>query len=131
MAWSNVPEGTKSLAVLFEEAPATPGEQPRALWVVYNIPATFFSLPEGIRFSENPLEFPGVVEGKNDFGRLGYRGPLPKPGRTFRYAFRVFALDRVLNLPREATREHLIRSMKGHVLAQGQFDGTYRRRAAV
>jgi hypothetical protein len=62
------------------------------------------------------------VQGANDFGKSGYRGPCPPPG-THRYSFKIFALDRELDLRSGAKRSQVDAAMKGHVIAQGELVG--------
>jgi Raf kinase inhibitor-like YbhB/YbcL family protein len=67
------------------------------------------------------------VEGTNDFGKSGYGGPCP-PAGTHRYYFRIFALDRELDLPFGAKRAQIDAAIKGHVIAQGELMGRYSRK---
>ena len=59
--------------------------------------------------------------------RLGYGGPCP-PSGTHRYFFKIYAIDRVLDLPSKTTKRHLLDAIKGHVLAQGELMGRYARK---
>ena len=68
----------------------------------------------------------GSIHGVNDFGKLGYGGPCP-PGGTHRYFFKVYALDQVLLLQPGATKKDVMNAMRGHILAQGELMGKYRR----
>jgi Raf kinase inhibitor-like YbhB/YbcL family protein len=109
-----IPADVSSLAVLVEDPDAPAGNWVH--WVVWNIkPAE--------EIGENSI--PGI-EGVNDFRKHHYGGPCP-PSGTHRYFFRVFALDRQLNLPADAGKEALQKSMQGNILAQGELMGTYRR----
>ena len=63
----------------------------------------------------------------NDFGRIGYNGPCPPPGQNHRYFFKVYALDATLGLESGATKSQLEAAMSGHILAQGEMIGKYRR----
>jgi hypothetical protein len=67
------------------------------------------------------------VQGTNDFGKSGYGGPCP-PSGTHRYYFRIFALDRELDLPVGAKRSQLDTAMKSHVIAKGELMGRYARK---
>ena len=69
----------------------------------------------------------GAKQGKNDFGNIGYGGPAPPKGKAHRYFFKLYALDIVLDLPTGANKAELEKAMKGHILAEGQFMGTYKR----
>jgi len=123
LSWSGVPAGAKSLALVCEDPDAPRGNWVH--WVLYDLPPTATGLPEGVPPSER-LES-GGVQGKNDFGRIGWGGPAP-PSGTHRYFFRLYALDSRLDLPPGATRAQLSRAMEGHVRAEGELMGTYSRR---
>lgn len=66
-------------------------------------------------------------KGKNDFGRIGYNGPCPPPGKAHKYFFKVYALDITLDLKSGATEFQLEAAMSGHILAQGEMIGKYGR----
>src|SRR5438128_2167054 len=92
LEWSDVPEGTKSLALICDDPDAPRGTWVH--WVVFNIPAERKDLPE----AQPPRgSLPsGARQGKNDFGKLGYGGPAPPPGKPHRYMFKLYALDTTL-----------------------------------
>lgn len=115
--WSSPPAGTKSLAVIVEDPDAPGGTFIH--WVLFGVPPDTRSLGEG-------ASAPGST-GQNDFGRSGYGGPCPPPGRPHHYHFKVFALDRELDLPAGASAGELHRAMRGHILAQGEVVGTFGR----
>jgi Raf kinase inhibitor-like YbhB/YbcL family protein len=123
LAWSGVPEGTKTLALISDDPDAPVGTWVH--WVLYNIPAGVTELPEGIP-SDATLKN-GAKHGITDFKRLGYGGPCP-PGGTHRYYFKLYALDTVLELEAGCTKKELLAAMEGHVLADGQLMGKYARR---
>ena len=87
-------------------------------WMVWNISPQTNAIAEG--------SAPKGVHGTNDFGKSGYGGPCP-PSGTHRYYFKIFALDRELDLPTGAKRSQLDAAMKGHVVAQGELLGRYSR----
>jgi Raf kinase inhibitor-like YbhB/YbcL family protein len=93
-------------------------------WVIFNLPAGTAELQEAIP-PEKDLKS-GAKQGRNDFRKIGYGGPCP-PGGTHRYYFKLYALDTVLSLPAGATRAELLRAIEGHILAQGQLMGKYKR----
>ena len=64
------------------------------------------------------------MQGKNDGGKIGYMGPAPSSG-THRYFFRLYALDRMLDLGVRATHKEVSDAIKGHVLAQAELMGRY------
>jgi Raf kinase inhibitor-like YbhB/YbcL family protein len=114
---TSVPPGAKSL-VLIADDPDAPGGL-FTHWLVWNIAPQTNSIAEGTA--------PKGVHGTNDFGKSGYRGPCPPPG-THRYSFKIFALDRELDLSSGAKRGQLDAAMKGHVIAQGELTGRYSRK---
>jgi hypothetical protein len=70
----------------------------------------------------------GGVQGRNDFGNIGYGGPCPPPGRPHRYFFKLYALDIELRVKTGATKKDIVAAMQGHVLTQAEVIGTYQRR---
>ena len=122
LEWTAGPAGTKSFALICDDPDAPMGTWVH--WVIYDIPPTTLMLAEGITREK---ELPGGgTQGINDFRRIGYGGPCP-PGGTHRYFFRLYALDTVLGLKPGITRDQLLKAMKGHILAEAQTMGTYKR----
>jgi Raf kinase inhibitor-like YbhB/YbcL family protein len=70
------------------------------------------------------VDLPGAVQGKNDFKKLGYGGPAP-PSGTHRYFFKLYALDKMLDLKEGATKDDVVKAMKDRVVAQGQLMGKF------
>ena len=94
-------------------------------WVIFNIAADSRELSEAVPVQ---AELPsGSLQGKNDFGRMGYAGPCPPSGRPPRYQFTVYALDSRLGLTAGVAKTQLLTAMQGHVLAQGELSGRYQR----
>jgi Raf kinase inhibitor-like YbhB/YbcL family protein len=63
----------------------------------------------------------------NSFERIGYGGPCPPPGKAHRYFFKLYALDKKLDLNSGATKQDLERTMQGHILVQAKLMGRYHR----
>lgn len=120
--WSGVPPTAKALAIVCED-PDAPGKT-WVHWVVYDIPPTTMQLSEGIVHEEKLSN--GSKQGTNDFKKVGYGGPCP-PSGTHRYFFRLYALDSETSLGLGATKERLLEAIDGHVLAQGELMGKYKR----
>lgn len=120
--WTEIPQETKSFALICDDPDAPMGTWVH--WVVYNIPAEIKELPEGVP-PERELR-QGGIQGMNDFRKIGYGGPCP-PGGTHRYFFKIYALNRKLNLQPGATKELLEEAMNGHILDQGSLMGKYSR----
>ncbi|MFW5769729.1 MAG: YbhB/YbcL family Raf kinase inhibitor-like protein [Spirochaetota bacterium] len=122
LAWKDIPEGTKSLALIADD-PDAPGKT-WVHWVVYDIPPTVNGFSESVAASEN-LEG-GGTQGVNDFKRIGYGGPCP-PSGEHRYYFKLYALDRVLNESPGLSKQKLEQLMEGKILDQCSLMGTYAR----
>jgi Raf kinase inhibitor-like YbhB/YbcL family protein len=122
LEWSDVPGATKSIAVIVED-PDAPG-MVFTHWVVYNLPPETRSLPESMP-DEKQLKN-GTRQGMNDFLKVGFGGLCPPTG-THRYYFKVYALDMMLDMEPGLTKQHLLNKMKGHILADGQLMGKYKR----
>lgn len=120
LTWSAPPPGTRSLAVFATDPDAAGGEFVH--WIVFNIPNVRFGIPAGV-----PVQTLGAREGMNDFGSPSYRGPCPPRMEVHRYAFRVFALDRELDLPESTSKERFLAALSGHVLAEGRLLATFAR----
>jgi hypothetical protein len=120
LAWTGAPAETKEFALICDD-PDAPTPKPWVHWVAYQIAAATTSLAEG--------NAGGALEGRNGWGKTGYRGPMPPPGHgVHRYFFRVYALDQALGLKAGASKEQLLAAMQGHLLAQGELMGTYERK---
>jgi Raf kinase inhibitor-like YbhB/YbcL family protein len=133
LAWTGVP-GAKSYAIICDDpdapSPRKPAAKPWVHWVLLNIPAERRELPEGVQRTHEPPALDQVRQGKNSWGadNIGYRGPAPPPGSgKHRYFFRLFALDKTLDLSADATKDELMDAMSGHILATGQLHGVYER----
>jgi len=123
LQWVQSPPTTASFAVTCDDPDAPMGTWDH--WVIFNIPADSRKLAEAVPPQEVLPD--GTRQGLNDFGEVGYRGPMPPPGKPHRYFFRLYALDSVLDLPKTAKREDLEKMMKGHVIAEAKLMGTYQR----
>lgn len=122
LCWERIPKDTRSIALICDDPDAPGGTWVH--WVMWNIPAGAQGLPE--RVPPTPSLADGSRQGITDFQRPGYGGPMP-PSGTHRYFFRVYALDRPLDLPDGTTKADLVRAMQGHILAQGELMGRFRR----
>jgi Raf kinase inhibitor-like YbhB/YbcL family protein len=117
LRFEGVPAEAKGLALIVDDPDAPSGLFTH--WLIWNID------PKTASIEENSAP-PNAVHGKNDFGKSGYGGPCP-PSGTHRYFFKVFALDRQLDLPAGSKRGQLDAQMRGHVIAQGELMGRYSR----
>ncbi len=124
LRWTGLPQGARSTALIVDD-PDAPGRV-FVHWVLYGIPVSMTELPEGVSGAAR-TSF-GARNGTNDFGRSGYGGPCPPPGKPHRYIFTLYALDGGLDLEPGAGKKELLSAMNGHVLAEGRLVGTYQRR---
>jgi len=87
-------------------------------WVAWDIPADH-RIPAGLPplpEIDHPVH---AVQGTNDYGETGYRGPAPPPGETHRYLFKIYGLDAKLDIPPGSDKHAVIEAMKGHVIQYG------------
>lgn len=123
LSWSNAPENTLSFALICDDPDAPVGNWVH--WVLYNIPAEVNEISEGQPKSKVLPN--GALQGKNDWGKFGYGGPCPPSGKH-RYFFKLYALSKILELEPGASKAQLLDAMEGHILAEGQLKGKYKRK---
>lgn len=126
LAWSGVPDTTRSLVLIVDDPDAPDPEAPRTTWVhwvLYNMPPGTHGLPEACMPSDLP---PGTQEGINSWNRTGYSGPCPPLGQH-RYFHKLYALDVVLPVMHRPDKSEIEAAMEGHVIAQAEVIGTYRK----
>ena len=125
LLWENSTPNVKSYAVLLTDydvpTPAFPLYN-LSHWVIYNLPASVRSLPEGVT-AEQMRMLAGKV-GKNGTGDTAYIGPCPPVGRHA-YVFRVYALDQMLSFTELPGKQAVLEAMKGHVLGYGELTGYF------
>ena len=126
LAWSGVPAGTKSFALIVDD-PDAPTARPFVHWVVFDLPAASRGLAGGLKAGD-PIPG-GGHQGTNGFHVVGWRGPSPpRPHGPHRYVFLLLALDvPSLGLEDGATKEAVLGATKGHVLGEARLVGTYDR----
>jgi Raf kinase inhibitor-like YbhB/YbcL family protein len=117
------PANTESFALIMDDPDAPPGT--RVHWVLCNVPADARELPERVPRQEQLAS--GARQGQNDFGKVGYSGPCPPPGKPHRYFFKLYALDLKPNPKSGATKADLERAMQPHIFAQAELIGRYGR----
>lgn len=119
LAFTGVPEGTRSLAVICHD-PDAPFLHGFTHWVLYAIPPDTTAVVEGGGDQ--------YAQGDNDFGDTGYGGPEPPPGHgPHHYYFHLYALDEEVGVAPRLGRRELLDRMEGHVLGQNRLVGTYER----
>ncbi|MCZ6894130.1 MAG: YbhB/YbcL family Raf kinase inhibitor-like protein [Gammaproteobacteria bacterium] len=124
LAWSGVPAGAKSLALIVDDPDAPDPAAPKLTWlhwVLYNMPPGAGALAEAV--TDLPA---GTRDGSNDWKRTGYGGPCPPIGRH-RYFYKLYALDTVLPDLGAQSKQQLEGAMEGHVLGRTELVGTYQK----
>lgn len=114
----DVPESAKSLVLIMDDPDATRGAT-WDHWVMWNIPA------QTNQIQENSVPT-GAVEGLNSWPKKGYGGPCP-PQKEHRYFFKLYALDTLLNLSDQSTKQDVENAMSGHIMGQAELVGLYKR----
>lgn len=113
---AHVPQSAKSLVLIMDDPDVPPSVRSDRMydhWVLFNIdPAT-------TNIDEN-----SGTAGKNTNGENEYIGPCP-PDREHRYFFKLYALDKKLDLIEGATKKEVEKAMQGHIIAQCQLIGRY------
>jgi Raf kinase inhibitor-like YbhB/YbcL family protein len=123
LAWSWSAGDTKSYALICEDPDAPMGTFIH--WVIYNIPPSERGLPENIPTKDSLPN--GTRQGKNGANKTGYTGPCPPPGKVHHYHFKLYGLDEKLNLTGVVTKQEVMNTMNGHIVAMGELVGTYQR----
>ncbi len=113
---ADVPPEAKTLALVVDDPDAPSGDWVH--WLVWNIPASTKVIAEN--------SVPAGIEGTTDSNRPGYGAPCP-PGGIHRYFFKLYALDRELNLPVSARKADLEAAMDGYVVASAELISKYAR----
>jgi Raf kinase inhibitor-like YbhB/YbcL family protein len=117
LTWSEVPEGTSSLALIVDDPDAPAGVFTH--WLGWGLDPAAGGLAEGQAVP---------VEGRNDFGETGYRGPCPPPGHgPHRYFFRLHALENELELDPGADKTAVEGALADRSVAVAELMGTYER----
>jgi Raf kinase inhibitor-like YbhB/YbcL family protein len=127
LAWTGVPAGTKSFALIVDDPDAPDPRAPKMTWVhwiLYGLAPSVTSLAEGVKLDALPQR---PREGLNDWKAVGYRGPCPPVGRH-RYFHKLYALDMELPDLGRPTKADVEQAMKGHILEQAMLVGTYEKK---
>ena len=134
ITWSEVPEGTVSLALVVD-SDQIPGER-WLHWLIWNLPPDTAGLPERVATTTDLAALgPETRQGINDNKLIGYSGPCPVPTTVqysqtkvkivFEYVFNVYALDTILDLPGGATKNEFLQAIDGHILSGGVIKGEF------
>ncbi|MFB6100593.1 MAG: YbhB/YbcL family Raf kinase inhibitor-like protein [Candidatus Nanohalobium sp.] len=117
LIFENVPQNAESLVLVMDD-PDSKKVSGKVWdhWLVWNIDPTTVEFPEG--------QVPSGIEGLNDFDEVGWGGPNP-PDDTHEYRFILYAVDTVLDLPRESKKKDVYDAIKGHVIEKDELHGVY------
>lgn len=127
LAWSGAPAGTQSFALLLHD-PDAPTGSGWWHWIVYNMPADTAALPAGAGDPKKGLMPTGVVQGRNDYGNIGYGGPCPPPGKPHHYNFTLYALKVAkLEVPADASPALIGFNVNAASLGKAELMGLYGR----
>jgi Raf kinase inhibitor-like YbhB/YbcL family protein len=128
LRFADIPGGAVELALIVED-PDAPTPMPFVHWLVYGIPIAPSQSTAELRGAvEEDTPLFGARQGKTTMRHAHYDGPAPPPGHgVHHYHFQVFALDVALDLEAGAGRTELLEAMEGHVVAAGEWIGTYER----
>jgi hypothetical protein len=120
LEWTNVPKGTRSFAVICHDPDAPlilPGTYGFVHWVLYNIPGSVTSLPEGTQ---------DYTKGVNDMNKQGYNGPNPPGGHgVHHYFWWLLALNDELNLEAGLTQWQLLERVEPYLIGMNRIVGIY------
>lgn len=117
LRFAEIPSNAKSLVLIVDDPDAVSGDWSH--WIVWNI------LPTTESINDNSVP-PTAIQGATDFGANKYGGPCPPEG-THHYRFKLYALDTMLNLPKDTTKSGLLIAMQGHIIIEATLTGVYSR----
>ena len=121
LSWSGAPEESKAFAIVMED----PDAKGFTHWTAWNIPKGARALDRGVPVKADLGD--GTIQGKNDFGRVGYAGPCPPKGPAHEYVIRVFALEAPLEIDDGVAPDDIVAAVKKKSLADAKLKGTYQR----
>jgi hypothetical protein len=131
LAWTNVPDGVTSFALIVHDSDAAIGTGTDDIlqWMVWNLPASARSLPERVPHG------PDLADGAHQISATGpfYRGPgAAADGPVHHYVFELYALDAAVDVPAVGqspaqTRAAVVSAMAGHVRGKAVLVGLYKR----
>ncbi len=125
LEWKGAQDGAKSFAILAED-PDVP-HQIWVHWILFNIDKNIFKLKENFNIDDYKSKSPNIKEGSNSYKKSEYSGPCPPEGQTHKYVFRIYALDKFLDLNTGASKEELLKAMEGHILDTAELVGLYKK----
>jgi Raf kinase inhibitor-like YbhB/YbcL family protein len=128
LRWVNVPEETRSF-VLMVTGPENHRRRSHivaSFWGRWNLPASTTQLAEGQPLGAEQAD--GSRQMKSDDGIAGYDPPCAPPGAgPIHYQFKLYALDQMLSLSSDATRDAVLQAMDGHIIGASTYYGVLER----
>ncbi|MFB6174803.1 MAG: YbhB/YbcL family Raf kinase inhibitor-like protein [Candidatus Nanohalobium sp.] len=119
LKFSDIPESAESLAIVVDDPDAKePAGKIWEHWLIWNISPETTEIDEG----QQPI---GAREGMNDFGKRGYGGPNPPDGEHV-YRFKLYALDRELNINDASDREDLKNETENDIIEKAVLKGSFK-----
>ena len=114
----DVPAEAKSLTLIMDDPDAIGAVGKIWVhWIIWNIDPTITEIQENSIPSNS-------IQGKTDFGEIGYGGPAP-PDKEHTYIFKLYALDNKLNLKEGSSKLEIEKAMKSHIIAESKLEGRY------
>lgn len=130
LAWSDFPPETREFVLICDD-PDAPQDRPFVHWLMYGIPPSVTSLPEGVPIDDRLTDPITALQGRNSWDETGYSGPLPPVGHGIHhYVFKIYALSSELMLEPEMDKQTVWNAMERYILDAGQLVGKYRRSSA-
>lgn len=129
LRWTGAPAGTRSFAITCFD-PDAPTGSGFWHWTVANLPADTTEVPAGAGRPEGHDLPAGAVQGRTDFGSVGYGGAAPPAGHgKHRYVFTVFAVDTDrLDVGPDDSGAVFGFNLHFHTLARASITATYENR---
>lgn len=119
LSWDKPPRGTASLVLICDDPDAPVGTWDH--WIIFNIKPDMKALAEDTPLPE------GAKMGRNSWGKMEYGGPAPPPGKVHRYFFKIYAVDKNLDMSPGSDKKTIEKMIEGHILGTGKLIGTYKR----
>ena len=107
--FKNIPNTTKTIALVMDD--------PDAMGAVGKVWVHWLEY-------HDVNDITSTIQGKTDFGEIGYGGPAP-PDKRHTYVFKAYALDNVLDLKEGYSKQELEDAMKDHIIAETKLTGTF------
>jgi Raf kinase inhibitor-like YbhB/YbcL family protein len=115
---SDVPANAKSLVLIVDDPDAP--MKTWVHWILYNIPVSTIKIDAENLSSE-------IKQGMTDFKRTGWGGPCP-PSGTHRYFFKLYAIDKILDINQGASKSEIEKEIEGHIIEKSEIIGIYKRK---